>query len=179
MPAHLEGVKFKLGNNQYWCWFANVLAEAGFMTEDILSYLLERITRKKSQGSLLNALEAFGRCMKQNLSATVALLLNHEKALYSLISHIHDPEDKVVVKALELLVEASSGSEQFPRAAARLVGLARIQQAILHASMKLQTRIRLFAVQATNNFLLSGVFLTASLSRWLENALGEKDSVKL
>jgi len=49
----------------------------------------------------------------------------------------------------------------------------------MHASMKLMTRIRILAVQATNNFLLSGVLLEVSISRWLENTISEKDGVKL
>ena len=74
----------------------------------MIHYLLNKVTHRKSQGNLENSLEALHRCCSRDEYFTIEKMLKQEKVLFSLLNHIQDPNEKIFLMALKLLVTLTS-----------------------------------------------------------------------
>jgi hypothetical protein len=133
----------------------------------MFEYLIWKISMKKSTFNLENALEALQRCLKANTQHTLTYFDHKEELLLALVNHVHDSNERVSSLSLGLIVSATSYSEDMPNQMFKVVGEARLSRCLLIALMKLSTQSRILAVQAANNFLLSGVLLVPVAIRML------------
>ena len=83
--------------------------------------------------------------------------------LFGLLNHMMDGQEKVFMGALGMVVSLTSVEGDFGRFYGFVVGVARLEEAFMHVSMKLMTHCRNLAVQGVNNFLLSGVVLERTI----------------
>lgn len=166
----LEGIQWKLGNNDYWTWLINAMTELGYCSRDMMEYLIWRVIVKKSTLSLENALEALQRCLKHYQQFTMECLENREEFMLAIVNHISDPNEKIFQLSMSMIVTTTSVSEDFPRKMLNVVGEGRLTRCFLHGLMKLGTQARNYSIQAANNFLMSDVLLPQVATRCVESA---------
>ena len=100
----------------------NVFTEVGYMTQEMMEYLVVRIANKRSNGSLECALEAVQKSLKNDARFTLEWIAGSEKLMFALLLHIHDANEKIFFLALSLLVSVTSSNEDFPKLMAGVVG---------------------------------------------------------
>lgn len=104
----LKEAQWHLGNNEYWTWLINALAEINYCTHDMFEYLIAKISIKKSSFNLEHALDALQRCLKVNPVHTLTYLDQKPELQLALVNHVHDPHERISILSLGIIVSATS-----------------------------------------------------------------------